>query len=57
MNIRCPFCGDRISVETEWQGRAYLQERVPIGFECDNWKNCAATWDIEGDVTNAPQES
>lgn len=50
MNLRCPYCGDKIIVNTEYIGPAYLSEQTPVGFECDDYK-CGAEWDIDGNVT------
>jgi len=50
MNLRCPYCGNKIYVNTEYVGLAYVSENTPVGFECDDYK-CGAEWDIEGNVT------
>jgi len=43
-NIRCPFCGGKIFANVT----SHRDQIEREGFDCDNWKNCGAEWDNDG---------
>jgi len=51
LRLRCPYCGDGISIELMNAGPpgSYYQDMVVDHIACDSFK-CRATWDKNGDV-------
>lgn len=47
-NLRCPYCGADLYVETEWIGGFGSSERVPESIECGG--SCGAVWETDGDL-------
>lgn len=45
--LRCPDCGDEISVIRGYEGTGYLSHDVVTGFECDEFR-CGAAWNTRG---------
>jgi hypothetical protein len=49
-DLRCPYCGDFISIKNRWVGPAYASYEAHTGYECDNYQ-CGAEWDTIGKAT------
>jgi len=50
LRLRCPYCGDGISVElVNASPGSYVTDMVVDYIECDSFE-CRATWDKHGDV-------
>jgi hypothetical protein len=56
MDLRCPYCGDLLTVTQEWKGFGYNEERVVDAIECNATVNshCGAEWDPEGTLRHRP---
>lgn len=52
-DLRCPYCGGLLRIETEYVGRPYLAENTPTGIECwgpPDGYGCGAEWDTSGSL-------
>ena len=51
-DLRCPYCGHPLWIETEWVGGFGNSTQVPESIECDG--NCGAVWETNGDLRSVP---
>lgn len=47
IDLVCPYCKGRLTVNLERAGRPYLSYEVAESIECDDWK-CGAEWYPDG---------
>ncbi len=52
--LACAYCGGELYVETEYEGPAYLQERVVTGITCET---CSAEWEKNGTPRRGPHSA
>ena len=51
--LACPYCGGKLTVNTETTGRAYLSYEVPESITCDEM-GCQAVWEPDGTPRDLP---
>lgn len=50
-NLRCPYCGSELYIETEWIGGFGNSEQVPAAIVCGgDAGRCDAEWETNGDL-------
>jgi uncharacterized protein YbaR (Trm112 family) len=51
--LACPYCGGKLTVDTETTGRAYLSYEAPESIVCDEM-GCGAAWETDGTSRDLP---
>lgn len=54
LDLRCPYCGGILHINTEWSGDGYGGTDVPESIECWGVGVCGAEWETDGTLRTLP---